>query len=79
MARSFPGASYDAWKTTEPDVEGRTCIYCGSPAVVESAVGRQWHADDKDEPRPEWRCEECQASFERVAKREQRLAQEGWI
>lgn len=55
------------------------CVYCSAPAVVESAVGRQWHIDDKDEPRPEWRCEECQESFERVAKRERLLAEEGWI
>lgn len=59
-----------------------TCRHCDAEAIISSAVGLDGDFDDQRRyvrPRPEWRCEDCQASFERAARLEQRLAEEGWI
>lgn len=63
------------------------CAYCSRPAVIESSVGLDGDYSEPNEigqrayeaPRPEPRCEECEADFERVARRRNWLAQEGWI
>lgn len=54
------------------------CAYCAKPAVHESAIGLHW---DVMEPPPakEHRCDECQADFERIERKQRRLAAEGWI
>lgn len=65
----------------------RECTYCSAPAVISSAVGLEGDYSEPNAlgqrnymaPRPEPRCEECQAGFERVARKQQRLAAEGWI
>lgn len=71
----------------EDEAAARRCTYCPSPAVTESAVGLEGDYSEPNAlgqrqyiaPRPEPRCGECQASFERAARREQRLADEGWV
>lgn len=64
-----------------------TCHYCSAPAVIESAIGLDGDYSDPNAlgqrsymaPRPEPRCEECQAGFERIERKQRRLAAEGWI
>lgn len=59
-----------------------TCHYCDAAAIISSAVGLDGDFDDQHRyvrPRPEWRCEDCQAGFERAARLDQRLAEEWWI
>lgn len=58
------------------------CHYCSAPATVESATGLPGDFDDARRyiaPIAEPRCEECHAGFINAAKRERRLAEEGWV
>lgn len=94
MAHSFPGASYDAWKTTEPEqLESPNCgdehsecaprcVYCSAPASIESAIGLDGDYDDQRRyvaPRAEQRCEKCHEGFIKSERRTRLLAEEGWI
>lgn len=73
-----------AWREEQ---EQPTCHYCSAPAVISSAIGLEGDFSEPNAlgqrsyiaPRPEPRCDECQAGFVNAAKREQRLAEEGWI
>ena len=63
------------------------CAYCSAPSTVTSNIGPRGYDEPTGylgqtqciAPRPESRCAECHAGFARNHKREQRLAQEGWI
>lgn len=64
-----------------------TCHYCSAPAVISSAVGLDGDYSEPNAlgqrsyiaPRPEHRCDECQADFERIERKQRRLAAEWWI
>lgn len=64
-----------------------TCVYCSAEATVSSAIGLDGDYSEPNEigqrqyiaPRNEPRCDECQAGFERSARRAKRLAEMGAI
>lgn len=63
------------------------CVYCSSEATVESAIGLNGSYSEPnalgqrayEAPRPEHRCDECQAGYERAARYTKRLAEMGAI
>ena len=71
----FPGASYDAWKTTEPAAD---CPNCGEGHTLDVCTWvptcRDCDADAAEvEPGVRGRyCEECAEIYARIAERERR-------
>ncbi len=63
------------------------CAYCQRPATVSSSIGLDGSYSEPnalgqrayEAPRPEHRCDECQAGFERAARYTKRLAEMGAI